>query len=223
MAEVRFAELRKRLVERGYRGKVIDSAIDRVRSMDRETMLRRVVRVDKQENRVRAVFKFDSRLPNLPALFSKNWKTMVNYDLRLLKVFPEPPMVSFTRGRNIREMTCQLPPLRMNRQEEGFKRCGRPNCRLCPFTGKASGGTLVKSVKIASTGEELFVRGHITCTTQTLCTLPVVRSRTGPAPVGHNIVVKLGRLQRKGSVDIGTQVSKLFIRGQPYLLENISN
>ena len=100
----------------------------------------------------------------------KNWKTMVNDDKRLLKVFPQPPMVCFTRGRNLREELCQakLPPARQPRfVEEGFKRCGRGNCRLCPYTNLRL-GEVVKSVTISNTGEELPIRGNITCTTSNI-------------------------------------------------------
>ena len=36
---------------------------------------------------------------------------------------------------------------------------------MCPFTGKTSQGKVVKTVSMGSTGEELLVRGQITCTT----------------------------------------------------------
>ena len=55
------------------------------------------------------------RLPDLSAIFRKNWKVMVSDDQRILTVFPKPPMICFTRGGNQKEELCRakLPPLRM--------------------------------------------------------------------------------------------------------------
>ena len=125
---------------------------------------------DKNKNRVRAVFRYNRRLPDVSSILRKNWKTMVSDKIRLLKVFPEPPMVCFTRGKNLREEICQakLPPIRLARPvEDGFKRCGRSKCRLCPYTN-LNPGQVLKSVTISSTGEELPIRGSITCTTSNL-------------------------------------------------------
>ena len=64
---------------------------------------------------------------------------MVSEDVRLKSVFPKPPMICYTRGKNIREQLCtaKLPQARARVRdvEDGFKRCGRSGCRMCPFTG----------------------------------------------------------------------------------------
>ena len=57
--------MKEKLVQRGYRSKAIDSAFDKVRDLDREDILKKVVREDTNKDRVNAVFKFDKRLPNL--------------------------------------------------------------------------------------------------------------------------------------------------------------
>ena len=134
--EIRFKELKTKLIERGYRTKSIDESISKVKSL-REDVLEKVERVHTQNKRVRAVFKFDQRLPDLSNILRTNWKTLVEDDNRLLEVFREPPMVCYKSGRNVRETSCQarLPPKRMRLAEDGFKRCMQPKCRLCPFTG----------------------------------------------------------------------------------------
>ena len=83
---------------------------------------------------------------------------MVEEDIRLLQVFPEPPLVCYRRARNIRDMICQarVPPVRQRRQDCGFKRCMKPRCRLCPYTGLKP-GEVVKNVKISHSGEEVPV------------------------------------------------------------------
>ena len=99
---------------------------------------------------------------------------MVEEDRRLLKVFPKPPMVCFTRPKNIKDRVCRakLPPARTNmvtrEQEDGFKRCNKSGCKLCPFTGRAISNTLVKSVKVSNTGEDYMIRGRLTCGTSNI-------------------------------------------------------
>ena len=64
--------------------------------------------------------------------------TMIDDDGRLLGAFPQSPMVCFQRGKNLRKEICKarLPAGRIRREEEdGFKRCMRPSCRLCPYNG----------------------------------------------------------------------------------------
>ena len=171
--EVRFQELSNKLAARGYRRNSVECAIGKVRQLDRESMLERVVREDDSRDRVRAVFRFDTRLPNLSAIFRKNWQTMVTDDKRLLSVFPKPPMICYMRGRNQREEICRakLPPVRKGLLTrgaggDGFKKYGRARCRLCPYTGEAARGIrVVKSVKISNSGVELPIRGAISCTT----------------------------------------------------------
>ena len=93
LCEQRLEELKERLLQRGYRPKLIDQAFNKIRGLDRETTLTKVVRADTNEGRVRAVFRFDLRLPNLSAIFHKNWDIMVSEDVRLKSVFPKHDML----------------------------------------------------------------------------------------------------------------------------------
>ena len=100
-----------------------------------DTVLQRVTRADSGLEIVRAIFRFDRRLPNLSDIFRKNWETMVQDDRRLLGPFPSPPMICYTRGKNLREELCRakIPRARLRRGEEpGFRRCTRPACRRAP-------------------------------------------------------------------------------------------
>ena len=139
MVEQRLEELKEKLLQRDYRQRIIDNAFEKIRVLDRDKTLEKVVRVSDNEKRVRALFQFDLRLPNLSAIFRKNWQLMVSEDIRLKSVFPQTTMVCYTRGKNVREGLCtaKLPPARarLRETEEGFRRCGKPSCRLCPFTG----------------------------------------------------------------------------------------
>ena len=144
---------------------MVDNALVKVRQLDRSKILHRVVRENSTCDRVKAVFRYDKRLPCLSAIFTKHWRVMVADDKRLVQVFPKPPMISFTRGKNLREELCQvkLPPLRMSRQEDGSRRCGKASCRLCPYTGGSCNGGSEKLtyINISSTGEDLPIQGQI--------------------------------------------------------------
>ena len=135
-------------------------------------MLEKVVRIDQKENRVRAVFEYDRRMPNLSGILRTNWQTMVQEDQRLLKVFPQPPMICYTRPKNIKDrlIRAKLPPARTRMvtrdQGEGFKRCNQSGCKLCSFCGEGTQNGLVKSVRVSNTGEDLKIRGKITCSTK---------------------------------------------------------
>ena len=163
---IRIVELKEKLRQRGYKRKYVDFAIEKVNKLKREDILDKLGKDMKNEGRVKAVFRFDRRLPELQSIFVKHWKTMVNEDSRMKTVFQEPPMVGFTRGKNIREQLCtaKLPPLRrsLRPQEDGFRRCNLSGCRLCPFTGLCA-GEVQRWVRVNSTGEKLPIRGRLNC------------------------------------------------------------
>ena len=165
---IRLGELRDLLLERGYRRRVIEAAFEKVKQLERATTLSRVVR-EKKEDRVKAIFKFDKRLPDISGIMKRNYEVMVADDKRLKNVFGAPPMVCYSRGRNNRELLCRakLPVSRgtmVTRQassEDGFRRCGK-GCSMCPYTRAG----LVKTITISSTGEQHPITGQLTCDTE---------------------------------------------------------
>jgi hypothetical protein len=185
LCEQRLEELKERLLQRGYRPKLMDQAFNKIRVLGRETTLMKVVRDNTNEGRVRAVFRFDLRLPNLSAIFHKNWEIMVSEDVRLNSVFPKPPMICYTRGKNIREQLCtaKLPQARtgIREVEDGFKRC-----RMCPFTGLRH-GEVQKTVMVSRTGEELPIRGKLTCNRLNLLYIVNCQKGTDLCPINQYV------------------------------------
>ena len=90
--EKRYAELKYMLLARDYREGMIDTAISRARSIPRSVAIKKVARDSDSTNR-RPVFvvSWDPRLPSIPALTQKHWRTMTTQDPYLQDVFPEPP------------------------------------------------------------------------------------------------------------------------------------
>ena len=110
--EKRFVELKERLLDRNYRPKVIDAAINRARSLDRNETLKKVEKCRDEENRVRFIVKYDPRLPDLGKILKENHKVILESDQRLKEAFPKPPMLCFRWPANIKDLVChnKLPP-----------------------------------------------------------------------------------------------------------------
>ena len=93
--DIRIAELRVRLLQRGYKARYIDSAIKKVNLLKRDDVLDKIEKESENKGRVKAKFKFDRRLRDLQSIVIKYWKTMISENSRLKAVFTEPPMVCF--------------------------------------------------------------------------------------------------------------------------------
>ena len=61
------------LLNRGYRPKVVDAAIVKARTLDRNEALEKVEK-RQEENRVRFITTYDARLPNIGKILKENHK-----------------------------------------------------------------------------------------------------------------------------------------------------
>ena len=94
---------------------------------------------------------------------------MVESDGRLKGAFPKPPMVCFKRPPNLKDILCRakLPPKRsrtVRSKKPGQRRCNKPSCRMCPFTGLQP-GQVRESVTISHSGEKIEIKSSIDCQT----------------------------------------------------------
>ena len=140
----RFSQLKDLLLERGYKQRMIDSALDKARKIPRSFALQRSKIAIKQDRPIFAV-TFDPRLPSIPAAQAKHWRAMVAQDSYLAEVFPKPPLTAFKRQRNLRDLLIRAKvsgPPRHHQQRElkGMKKCGKM-CTLCPYVKE---GNIVK-------------------------------------------------------------------------------
>ena len=113
------------LLDRDYKSKSIDAAIEKARSVSREDALKKVV-TSKSDDRVVFVTHFDPRLPSIPSIVRKHYRSMVSQDFYLSQVFPSAPIVAFKRPRNIREILikARVPTIntRPTRVQNGYKK-----------------------------------------------------------------------------------------------------
>ena len=183
--QIRLSELGEALKSWGYKERSIQEAFSRVKQISRSRALERVVREKEEQDRVRFVVRFDPRLPNFRDLLHRAWKILTE-DAEMKKVFPAPPLVCYQRVQNIREMIvkAKLPTsstrssTRIKDSKNGFKPCMKPNCPVCDQLEIK--GKLVKTVQCSSTGEEVEVKGKLTCSTTNLVYCITCR-KGGPA------------------------------------------
>ena len=71
-------------MSRDYKSKLINAAIDKARKVPRSEALKRVTQ-DKTSTRPVFVMHFDPRLPSIPTIVKRHWRTMVQ-DPRLASV-----------------------------------------------------------------------------------------------------------------------------------------
>ena len=153
--------LRSELISRKYRPAIIDAAIERVKSISRDSTLEKVKRPPNQ--RIVLSIPFDKRLPNISGVLKHRWQCLVDKDQAALDYLPKPPMVSYTRTPNIRDITVRskVPPKHraLRPKAKGFKKCGkRADCALCLHSDNAT------SHFCSVQGETFPISSPITCT-----------------------------------------------------------
>ena len=78
---------------------------------------------------------YNPRLPSIPAIQQRHWRSMVNQDPYLGEVFPKPPMIGYKRP-NIKNVIirAKVPStsLRPKRNIKGMKKCNKM-CPACPY------------------------------------------------------------------------------------------
>ena len=157
--EKRFSELRELLLSRDYKPGIINSAIEKARNVPRSEALKRVFR-KKSSRRPVFVVNYDPRLPSIPNIVRKHWRSMTQ-DPRLKEIFPEPPLVAYKRPKNIRDKLIRSkvpPPTKIpKRKLPGMKKCNK--CSVCPFIQEG------KTVKATSTNFKVDINSSVTCST----------------------------------------------------------
>ena len=156
-------ELKDLLLSREYKPSFIDSAIEKARNVPRREALKKVTK-EKQSDRPVFVIHYDPRLPSIPAIIKKHWRSMIQ-DPRLKEVFPKPPLVAYKRPKNIRDkiIRSKVPPLpssRPKRELKGMKKCNK--CSACPFVKEG------KTTQSRSSNYRQDINSTVDCTTKNI-------------------------------------------------------
>ena len=131
--EQAYKELKEMLLHREYTPKLVDAAIARARDIPRHVTLREV---SGQISNTRPVFvvRYDPRLPKIPNIVIKHWRAMKCQDNYLEEVFQEPPLVAYSRNKNIKDTLIRAKlnkNTRQQRKSHGMKKCGK--CKACSY------------------------------------------------------------------------------------------
>ena len=133
--DLRLKELKVMLKEREYDDMTIDAAIARALTIPRSKALQEKKK-RKQTSRPVFAVNFDPRLPDIPKLLNKHWRSSSSTDQYFSEVFPEPPLTAFKRPRNIRSYIIRAKLYnkgdRPKRFSNGVQPCNKP-CSTCPF------------------------------------------------------------------------------------------
>ena len=149
--------------ERGYSDSILSKALNRVQNVNRESALE----PSASDNEERIHFTLTFHPNNLAArnVVLRNFKILQS-DPETAPIFPNPPLVSFERDRNLRNslVRSSLP----SNLEPGTFNCSRKVCNTCPFINSKT--------KIRGPNGSYQVNDHFDCTTSNIiycitCTL----------------------------------------------------
>ena len=159
----RLEELKQLLLDRGYKKNIINAAIIKAKAIPRNKALEKTISNSNTDvTRRRPVFAvhYDPRLPALPHIIKKHWRTMVGGDPHLKEVFPLPPLVAYKRPKNIRDkiIRSKIPTKNQTRPIRvipGMKKCN--NCPICPYVKEG------KRVKSSATNFSVEINRKVNC------------------------------------------------------------
>lgn len=125
-------DLQNHLDKRGYQKDMVTSAINLGKSVERKSLLE--YKDKTSMDRVPLVLTYDSRLANASYLIRQHMPTL-HADDRLKSIFREPPLVSFRRTRNLKDLlvSAKLPTIQSNSEgmdKPGFTKCPSNKCSL---------------------------------------------------------------------------------------------
>ena len=128
----------------------------------------------KKEDRPILSIPYDRRMPNITSILHQHWLYLLKVNPDMKTVLPKPPMVSFTRPKNLRDILVRSklpgqPKSRNLRRRIGFKKCNMVRCETCPYTKNTSSHTSNFSKKSYPIKDDLscFTKNtiySITCT-----------------------------------------------------------
>jgi len=148
--------LEKHFQRRDYPTDTIKSQIQKAKEVDRSQLLK--YKKKQSNNRVPIVTTYNPLLRGLGAIFQKHMCILhESPDLKL--IFPEPPLTSFRRPRNLRDLLVHSSsaPKTISADSAGSHRCESKKCIACKFI------KFDKKFQSTQTGETFPITSHLTC------------------------------------------------------------
>ena len=132
----RVGELAGWLKDRGYEESLVNEQIDRVRRLDRATLLANSGNRTNDQGRGERVPLVATYHPALNVLgkVARKLHPMLTNSEEHRKVFPEPPLIAFRRCKNLKDILVRA---RLSNEgnggtdKKGCSRCGKSRCQVC--------------------------------------------------------------------------------------------
>ena len=117
----------------GFKSKVVDSQISKVRTKSRESLLCQDTKNSESsgKDRMPLVINFHPALLGIIKIIDLTWPVL-HASESTRKVFGEKPMVAaFRRPRNLQDAMVRFRVKRENSLDKGMKKCGKSWCQIC--------------------------------------------------------------------------------------------
>jgi hypothetical protein len=125
----RSKELEKHLNARNYNKHLVQDAIQRAKTTNRETLLnyKEVTPKDK----IPFVLTYHPELPDIRGILDKHWST-IESSKRLSKIFPEKPLIAYRRPKSLRDILVTAKVNSDKTKQSGFSGpCKASRCQTC--------------------------------------------------------------------------------------------
>ena len=96
-------ELQERLVNQVYYKKSIDKHFSKVKTIDRNELLKEKTQDKETQNKTQLVLTYNRYLPNISNIVRKHWN-ILNISGTLQGLFQDEPITAFKRNRNLKEL-----------------------------------------------------------------------------------------------------------------------
>ena len=152
----RAEELKEFLLSRQYRSRVIDTAIERAKSIPRKDTFTRKGKL--ASKRIPLVTTYQPGLPNLHCIVRKHFP-ILTASARCKAAIPEVPIIAYRRPVNLRDhiVRARLKNMDIAENVPGFFKCGDKRCKTCIHTCNTT------SIVSSATQRTYNIRQHITC------------------------------------------------------------
>ena len=128
----RLGELAGWLNDRGYEESLVNEQIDRVRRLDRGTLLATTGREPNpgRDDRIPLVITYHPALNSVGKTLRDLHPMLSNSEEHRL-VFPEPPVTAFRRCKNLKDILVRARLTNNNCDTRGCARCEKSRCQVC--------------------------------------------------------------------------------------------
>ena len=190
-------ELINYLTNRGYKTKFITKEIDKASTIPRHTALQQI---DKPyNNRVPYVLTYNPALRQIPSIIKK-YIPVLQSSTKCADVFPNPPLISYRRPKNLRDLLVRAKINDNNnintnpaQNKPGSYKCHLSKCMTCPFIV-----TNTNAYTFSNTNQTRQISNKLSCATNNLIyMIQCQKCSTTEQPSDSQYIGQTGRTLRE--------------------------